>query len=391
MKVLQRLFVPSILIAAVFLSGFAQTPTPTPTPSADLYPTGLIDVLDLFSLSEGWKKETDFRGGDINGDGRCGAEDLLRLLGDWHSTTTIDMVTIPAGSFLMGNSGSARDQSFSGYEEPRHEVTINYSFQMGRYEVTNAQYAEVLNWAKVRGYLSGYSGGVVRYDGQGLLYFSGPVCYINYSGSQFHVEARNGESLRNHPVSKVTWYGAVSFCNWASEREGLSVCYDLSDWELTNPHSGGYRLPSESEWEYACRGSSLNPNRYAPFSFGDDVSLTDLSSCQFSSLFNQYVVWCGNDDGWTEAVGSKLPNDYGLHDMHGNLFEWCQDWWRFDYDEAPQDGSAWSVQLPSDPLRVLRGGCYSTFVGNCRSAHRHFAPPPQAGYAFGFRVARTPQ
>jgi len=313
-------------------------------------------------------------------------------------TVPIEMVTIPAGSFMMGNSGSVRD----GYcgcilcdcEKPRHQVTFDYSFQMGEYEVTNAQYAEVLNWAKGRGYLRNNHGGAynggddVYHNGYMLLeLFSDIYCDVNYSGGQFYVETRNSEAQGSHPVLEVSWYGAVAFCNWLSEKDGLTPCYNLSSWSLVNPHSGGYRLPSEAEWEYACRGSSSNPNRYEPFSFGDDPSL-DLLSCDYSAILGQYMVWCGNNDGWTEPVGSKLPNDYGLHDMHGNIWEWCQDWWHETYSGAPANGSAW--ESPVSSYRVFRGGCWDDYARYCRSADRYGYYPASTYYDLGFRLARTP-
>ena len=306
--------------------------------------------------------------------------------------TSIQMVTLPAGSFLMGNTGAARDQycwcSGCDCEEPRHQVNINYSFQMGKYEVTNAQYAEVLNWAKGRGYLRNSSGGT--YNG-GDIYHSGhellEIEYdIAYSGGDFIPETRGNRQMDSHPVMGVSWYGCVAFCNWLSEENGLNPCYDLTSWSLVNPDSGGYRLPSEAEWEYACRGSSSNPNRYAPFSFGDDLSVTDLWPCQYSALFNQYMVWCGNEGGWTEPVGSKLPNDYGLYDMHGNTWEWCQDWWHETYSDAPADGSAW--ESPVGSSRVFRGGDWGVPGGGpwpSRSAYRVCGIPSQ-GYGAGFRV-----
>lgn len=263
---------------------------------------------------------------------------------------------------------------------------------MGKYEVTNAEYADVLNWAMGRGYLENFIGG--SYDG-GNVYHNGEVILdigslssdIAFRGTQFEVEIRNNEAQDNHPVNEVSWYGTLAFCNWASEMEGFSPCYNLTPWTLVNRHSGGYRLPSESEWEYACRGSAANLNRYAPFSFGDDSSL-NLSSCIFSPVLDQYMVWCGNDDGWSEDVGTKLPNDYGLHDMHGNIWEWCEDWWHENYNGAPPDGSAWDSPVGS--LRVVRGGAWSGSARSCRSAGRSSFTPGATVSCVGFRVVRSP-
>lgn len=314
--------------------------------------------------------------------------------------TTPQMVTLPPGSFQMGNTGAGRDAQFGYSDEfPRHTVNINYSFQMGKYEVTNAQYADILNWARGRGYLRNssnqpYNGGDVYHNGQLLFAVVDgskwwEKAFIKYNGSNFYVEPRNGEPQGNHPVGRVTWYGSVAFCNWLSEKEGRSLAYNLSTWSLTNRQGGGYRLPSESEWEYACRGSSSNPNRYAPFSFGDDLGVTDLWSCQSSSLFNQYMVWCGNDDGWSEAVGSRLPNDYGLYDMHGNVWEWCQDWWHDSYNGAPEDGSAWGT-VGSYGDRVVRGGSWYDSSSYCRSAARSGFDPDNRFGSLGLRLVLVP-
>jgi formylglycine-generating enzyme required for sulfatase activity len=102
------------------------------------------------------------------------------------------------------------------------------------------------------------------------------------------------------------------------------------------------------------------------------------------------MVWCGNDDGWTEAVGSKLPNDYGLHDMHGNIWEWCEDWWHETYSGAPTNGSPWDTQVASYPYRVIRGGLWNDDARYCRSADRLRYNPTFTGYNLGFRVSRTP-
>ena len=319
------------------------------------------------------------------------------LLEEWHSG--IEMVPIPSGSFFMGNTGASRDQecwcSGCNCEEPRHPVNIPYIFQMGKYEITNAEYADVLNWARGRGYLRNssngpYNGGDVFHNGQIILDINDTDQDITFGGGQFFVENRNNEVQGNHPVNEVSWYGTVAFCNWASEMEGFALCYNLSTWTLVNRDSGGYRLPSESEWEYACRGSAANPNRYAPFSFGDDPSL-NLSSCSFSPILDRYMVWCGNDDGWSEAVGTKLANDYGLHDMHGNIWEWCQDSWHESYNGSTRldDGRAWEDSVGN--LRVLRGGGWNGFARNCRSAGRFRTGPVSAGHNGGFRVVRSPQ
>lgn len=310
----------------------------------------------------------------------------------------VEMVTIPPGSFLMGNSGSDRDIEFGyPYEHPLHPVTISYPFQLGKYEVTNTQFVEVLNWAKGRGFLRNFSNGA--YNG-GNVYHSGQlICaivdgtewyeqsFIKYSGTQFFVGLRNGLDQGNYPVVRITWYGSLAYCNWLSEKEGLSPAYNLSNWTLVNRQGGGYRLPSEAEWEYACRGSVNNPNRYNLFSFGDDTTL-NLNTCNHSQFLNPYMVWCGNSNNWSNPVGSRLPNDYGLHDMHGNVYERCEDDWHENYSGAPQDGSPWIT--PTSQYKLGRGGDWGYHASYCRSSVRDPSGPATLSSRVGFRVARIP-
>ena len=303
----------------------------------------------------------------------------------------IEMIPIPAGSFQMGNTGTSRDQDCQctgcDCEEPRHLVAIDYSFQMGKYEVTNAQYAEVLNWVLAnRDYLSEYAGGDVYYNSSILLAI-GPDCDIEYDGSAFYVETRDSEAQENHPVVGVSWYGAVAFCNWLSEKQGLEPCYDLATWTQTNLQGGGYRLPSESEWEYSCRGPESNPSRYEPFAFGDDPSYS-MSSCAENPLFAPYMVWCGSNDGWTEEVGARLPvNGWGLHNMHGNATEWCQDAWAASYDgvDYPVDGTPY--ENVASTARAKRGGNWNNYAKHCRTAYRNDGGMGHIYNSVGFRLS----
>lgn len=335
---------------------------------------------------------------DLNQDNVVDAEDLLILMQDWGKATgpghslPIEMVTLPPGSFLMGNSGLERESQFPrDLEFPRHQVTIGYSFEMGVFEITNSQYAEVLNWANAQEYLQdavgqSFEGGEVYHAGEGIIDTTRIITHIAFADGQFTPVPRNGEPMANHPVNGVTWHGAVAFCNWLSEMEGRVPAYDLSTWTLTNSQNGGYRLPSEAEWEYACRGSAENPNRYGVFSFGDDPGL-DLSRCDYSGILDLNMVWCGNNDGWTRSVGRNLSNDFGLHDMHGNAFEWCEDWWHEDYIGAPTDGSAWLTN-PHYLVRVFRGGSWRSPPQSCRSASRGTLAPTTRFSGMGFRVVR---
>lgn len=303
---------------------------------------------------------------------------------------------IPAGAFTMGNTGSPRDAVCGCVgcecELPSRTVQIDYPLLVGRYEITNEEYALVLNWAKDAGRLeaadgSPYAAGDVHLNGRFLIDVTSAYADVVHEGGVFVSRVRSGVSMAMHPVKRVSWYGAAAFCNWLSELEGLPPAYNLDDWRLINRPARGFRLPSEAEWEFACRGSVTNPNRYLPFSFGDDAPL-DLSTCDPSDILNAHMVWCGNSNQWTEAVGIRMPNDLGLHDVHGNVREWCEDEWHGDYsgEGRPDDGRAWTSH--SGGAKTIRGGGWIDLPANCRSASRMAAPPELRSSAIGFRVVR---
>ncbi len=170
----------------------------------------------------------------------------------------------------------------------------------------------------------------------------------------------------DHPAQKVSWYDSVMYCNWLSLHEGRKPCYERTvtkekignaeydAWRLI-PGSNGYRLLRAAEWEYACRAGTATE-----YSMGNDESLL-VSYCQMSP--SKLTSFCG----------AKLPNGWGLHDVHGNVFEWCE-----DLDDA--NGTS----------RVFRGGCWFVVAGLCRSAYRNRNPPPIRDFYYGFRLALSP-
>jgi formylglycine-generating enzyme required for sulfatase activity len=252
----------------------------------------------------------------------------------------MQLVSIPAGTYQMGNTGSSRDMNCwcddCSCELPRHQVDIGYEFHIGETEVTQAQ------WRAVMGSCPGKS------------YGAGP----------------------DYPVHYVSWNDVTRTDGFLDRLNALG--------------EGTFRLPSEAEWEYVCRGPASNPNRYEPFSFGDDLAL-GLSSCGFSDLFERNMVWCGNDNADAEKVASRLPNGFGTYDMHGNVWEWCQDAWHEDYDsnddgecDAPVDGSAW--EGADETSRVIRGGYWNHLPRYCRSAFRFRHKPDSRYFDIGFRV-----
>ena len=237
----------------------------------------------------------------------------------------LDMVLIPSGSFTMGSPEDEPDRSED--EGPQHEVNIA-SFFMGRYPVTQAQWRVVAGLPQVNRELE-------------------------TAPAQFKGEY--------HPVERVSWYDAVEFCDRLSQ-------YTRRE----------YRLPSEAEWEYACRAGTKTP-----FYFGKTLT-TDLANYNGDYTYNDGPK--GEYREQTTPVDHfKIANAFGLCDMHGNVWEWCQDHWHDSYDGAPTDGSAWVSENESD-AHVLRGGSWIGFPRLCRSACRDGGPPVDAYNVIGFRV-----
>lgn len=264
---------------------------------------------------------------------------VVELRPDVPGSATMELVLLPAGTFEMGNTDSGRDVVYSwcslDCERPRHTVRISRPFYMATTEVTQAQ------WEAVMG----------RWPEE-------PPSETYGKGAR-------------HPAYFVSWHDAQAFVA-----------------ALNRAQRGKLRLPSEAEWEYACRGSADNPHRYAPFYFGDDPQchMTECAPCE---LFGKYMVYdCPKERCGCEAAGSRLPNDYGLYDLLGNLCEWCQDTWHDDYAGAPANGAAW--EDPAHYARVVRGGYWGYGACACRSAYRAWLPPHRRDIHVGFRIVRDP-
>jgi formylglycine-generating enzyme required for sulfatase activity len=247
----------------------------------------------------------------------------------------LEMVAIPAGTFTMGSPKS--DNRSVSREVPEHHVTVQ-AFYMGRFEVTQAQWRAVAMLPKV--------------DRD-----------LNADPSHF-----KGNNL---PVEQVSWEDAVEFCKRLSRKTGLN-----------------YRLPSEAEWEYACRAGTKTA-----FAFGDTIS-PDLANYNASLPTSATAkggsakggAASGTNRGKTVPVGSLgVANGFGLSDMHGNVWEWCLDTWHWNYVGAPADGSAW-VNGGDQVQRVMRGGSYSQAGDPSRSAFRSHEAFDSRVQALGFRV-----
>ena len=246
-----------------------------------------------------------------------GEGETIMLPGD----VPLEMVWIPAGTFMMGRYPGEQDSY--DYEDPQHEVTLSSGFWLGKYELSKAQWEAVM--------------GTTPWSGQSYVLDdpNSPAVYVSWNDAQSFITALNGLTGKT------------------------------------------FRLPSEAEWEYACRAGTSTR-----FYWGDDPSYT---------VGNAYCWWTYNawdvGEQYAHVVGLKLPNAFGLHDMSGNVWEWCEDDWHWNYTGAPANGAAWA-DSPRGSSRVVRGGGWGDDGYYCPSARRFLYSPSGSSSDFGFRLAR---
>jgi formylglycine-generating enzyme required for sulfatase activity len=248
---------------------------------------------------------------------------------DLGAGVTLEMVLVPGGTYLMGSPDTEK-QRF-GEEGPQHNVEVP-GFYMGKFEVTQAQWQAVASLPKVN--------------------------------RDMNPNPSNFEGV-NRPVQKVSYQDAVEFCDRLSKKTGRP-----------------YRLPSEAQWEYACRAGTTTPFYFGEALPGDHVNY-DARSPYGAGEKGAYR-------NTTLPVGGlNAPNAFGLYDMHGSLWEWCLDPWHSDYKGAPRDGSSWEAG-GNNGLRVIRGGAWNRIANHCRSAYRLKNPATERLDVIGFRVVVVP-
>lgn len=256
----------------------------------------------------------------------------------------IEKVRIPAGTFLMGSPDG--DSEADANEMPQHKVTLTRDFYIGKYEVTAAQYAAFLNAA---GVAKAEVGSRARHTVDG--YGEQDLFKVNQWGwtPQWNDATNRWESDGNTPMIYVTWFGAKAYADWI-----------------------GGSLPTEAQWEYACRAGTTTA-----YSFGDDAAgLGDYAWYQRES----------ESINGPSLVGTKKPNPWGLYDMHGNALEWCSDWYGSDYYSEPSASGTDPTGPASGDYRVLRGGSWGYDAWSCRSACRVSSSPDNVSSIIGFRV-----
>jgi formylglycine-generating enzyme required for sulfatase activity len=274
-------------------------------------------------------------------------------------------------------------------EWPLHDVYID-SFYMDKYEVSNEKMRKVMQWAFDNGKITATVAAVTNLEGdqQELLNLDSSYSQISFStnNNTFVVDA--GKS--NYPCAEVSWYGSQAYCNYKSDMIGLERCIMFTNWSC-NWNANGYRLPTEAEWEKATRGGAsgyrfpwhdtnntiqhARANYFSETNYVYDTSLTRGFHPTFDTGTQPY----------TSPVGYFAPNDYGLYDMAGNMWEWVNDWYQGDWYSQAGATNANCRGPSSGSNSIGRGGCWTGNASGLRCSDRAAAPRTYSGLEITFR------
>lgn len=275
------------------------------------------------------------------------------------------LVLVPSGSFWMGAIGS--DPNANADERPRHRVRIARPFYLSSTEVTIGQFRQ---FVAATGYRT-----EAEVDGVGGWGWDAESATFIGLDPRFHWRHTGWPQTADHPVVNVTWNDAVAFCDWLSRREGRV-----------------YRLPTEAEWEYACRAgtTTLYSTGNDPEALATVGNVADRTARE--ALFPNWESAIHARDGYTftAPVGRFRPNAWGLFDMHGNVWEWCSDWYDESfYASSPATCPTGPLQPVGFPSRVVRGGGWSSVPVYVRTSNRPGRTPDARYDYLGFRVVTT--
>jgi len=296
----------------------------------------------------------------------------------------LDMVEVKSGIFVMGNKTD--DFYASDSEKIVHEVELTYDYYIGKYEITNDIFLEFLNDAGVG------SDGFL--NGNRVICVEDSDCDFEYVSGAFSLKV---PEKGKYPVIVVPWWGAVEFCNWLSEKNGLIRAFNVDGTLNDYPNNKGYRIPTEAEWEYAARGG------HADISY-DTANATVVENHDYKYVGGDNpdeVAWysdnCGNCpypiiEMFKKGVfsaGLKKPNELGVFDMNGNVAEWCYDW-DGEYTDAKQMNPTGPATLTSSyKPKMYRCGSWRTDANYLILTRRNSASPGVWSYERGFRIVRS--
>jgi len=269
-----------------------------------------------------------------------------------------ELIYVEGGSFVMGDTWG--DSAGDSNEKPTHRVELTYDFYVGKYPVTFDEYDR----------------------------------YFRETGTDKPYDQGWGRGRR--PVINVSWFDAIGYCDWLSDVEGLARAYDNAgnlidsrgNETMDTSKVKGYRLLTEAEWEYAARGGKKSRrNKYAGSNNPDEVAWYWQNSGDKYLWGEREVDRIRKNNCRTHQVGTKVPNELGLYDMSGNVWEWCSDWYG-SYSSSAQT-NPYNSTAGSCSSRVSRGGSWCYFSTSVRVAYRYYDSPTYTSYSLGFRICRT--